>query len=95
MATKLKHQTGNPESVSNIDQGRGPTAGNEGNAEKRRAFIAAKAPGGEKSQVAAMIQAAFARRGAGMKPNIEDYVEGVHTNTNMGRGPTRGGSGRR
>ena len=89
-----KQQSKNPEWRDNTDQGRGPTAGNTGNPEKRATFIAEKAPGGAKSQVASMITAAFARRGAGMKPNIEDYVEGAHTITNMGRGPTKGGSGR-
>jgi hypothetical protein len=94
MNTRSGIQNDNPEWRDNTDQGRGPTAGNTGRPDKRAAFISEKAPGGAKSKVAAMIQNAFANRGEGMKPNIEDYVEGAHTITNMGRGPTKGGSGR-
>jgi hypothetical protein len=93
MATKLKHQTGNPESVSKIDQGRGPTAGNEGNAEKRKAFVADKSAG-SKTEVSRMIMSAFAKRGEDMKPYIDPGVEGISATTNQGRGPTRGNGGK-
>ena len=93
MGTRSGIQNDNPQWRDNTDQGRGPTAGNTGNPDKRAAFIAEKS-GGAKSEVSKMISRAFALRGTDTKSYIDPGVEGIHTITNMGRGPTKGGSGR-
>ena len=88
-----KQQSKNPQWRDNTNQGRGPTAGNEGNPEKRKAFVADKSTG-SKTEVSNMIMQAFAKRGDDMKPHIDPGVEGIHATTNQGRGPTRGNAGK-
>jgi hypothetical protein len=88
-----KQQSKNPEWRDNTDQGRGPTAGNLGNPEKRKAFVADKSAG-SKTEVSRMIMQAFAQRGDDMKPHIDPGVEGIHDTINQGRGPTRGNGGK-
>jgi hypothetical protein len=74
-----------------INQSRGPTTGNENPGSKRSTFVAEKSrTGSEKSELANMITDAVAARGRGMEPFHIKAVEGVHTNTNVGRGPTKG-----
>lgn len=86
--------TKNPESKA-VNQGRGPTTGNENPGSKRSTFLAEKsAAGSEKSTLANMITDAVAARGRGMKGYRDAAVEGVHTNTNVGRGPTKGNGGK-
>ena len=46
--------------------------------------------GSEKSALANMVTDAVAARGRGMKGFRDPAVEGLHTNTNVGRGPTKG-----
>jgi hypothetical protein len=56
--------------------------------------MAAKAKSGsEKSDLATMITDAVAARGRGMQGFRDKTVEGLHTNTNVGRGPTKGNAG--
>lgn len=74
-----------------INQKRGPTTGNQGTGTKRKDFEAAKSKSGsERAKRATMIVDAFAARGRGMKGFRDPAVEGVHTMTNVGRGPTKG-----
>lgn len=48
------------------------------------------ASGSQKSELATMITDAVAARGRGMNGFKLPAVEGLHTRTNVGRGPTRG-----
>ena len=81
--------------AKNINQKRGPTTGNESTGTKRADFMAEKSrTGSEKSELAGMITDAVAARGRGMKGFRDKAVEGLHTNTNVGRGPTRGNAGK-
>jgi len=74
-----------------VNQARGPQTGNAGTPAKREEFMAAKSKtSSEKSRVATMITDAFAARGRGMQGFRDPAVEGIHTKTNMGRGPTKG-----
>ena len=78
-----------------INQARGPQTGNAGTPSKRSDFMAAKAKSGsEKSDLANMITDAVAARGQGMKGFRDAAVEGLHANTNVGRGPTKGNAGK-
>ena len=78
-----------------INQKRGPTTGNENTGSKRADFMAEKAKSGsEKSALATMITDAVAARGRGMEPFHLPAVEGIHTKTNVGRGPTKGNAGK-
>ena len=86
--------TTNPEAKS-INQKRGPTTGNQNTGSKRADFMAEKSKtGSEKSELANMITDAVAARGRGMEPFHLPAVEGIHTKTNVGRGPTKGNGGR-
>ena len=86
--------TKNPE-AREINVKRGPTMGNENPGSKRADFMAEKSrTGSEKSDLAAMITDAVAARGRGMEGFRDKTVEGLHTRTNVGRGPTRGNAGR-
>ena len=74
-----------------INQARGPQTGNAGTPSKRSDFMAAKAKSGsERAELATMITDAVAARGRGMKGFRDATVEGLHANTNVGRGPTKG-----
>jgi hypothetical protein len=77
--------------AKSINQKRGPTVGNESTGTKRADFMSEKAKSGsEKSELANMITGAVAARGRGMQGFRDKAVEGLHTNTNVGRGPTKG-----
>lgn len=74
-----------------INQKRGPTVGNQNPGTKRSDFMAEKSStGSQKSELANMITDAVAARGRGMNGFRLPAVEGIHTKTNVGRGPTRG-----
>ena len=82
--------TKNPKSAA-VNQSRGPQTGNAGTPSKRSDFMKAKAKSGsERSALANMITDAVANRGTGMRGFRDASVEGLHTNTNVGRGPTKG-----
>ena len=86
--------TKNPNAKA-INQARGPQTGNAGTPSKRSDFMSAKAKtGSEKSDLANMITDAVAARGQGMRGFRDAAVEGLHANTNVGRGPTKGNAGR-
>ena len=74
-----------------VNQKRGPTTGNAGTASKREEFMTAKSKSGsERSALANMVTDAVAARGRGMEGFRDRTVEGLHTTTNVGRGPTKG-----
>ena len=74
-----------------INQKRGPTTGNHNTGTKREDFMTEKArTGSEKSELANMITDAVAARGRGMQGHKDKSTEGLHTRTNVGRGPTKG-----
>ena len=86
--------TKNPQQRA-INQKRGPTTGNENPGSKRSDFMSAKSrSGSERSALADMVTDAVAARGRGMKGFRDRAVEGLHADTNTGRGPTRGNGGR-
>lgn len=86
--------TKNPNAKA-INQARGPQTGNAGTPSKRADFMAAKAKSGsERAELANMITDAVAARGQGMRGFRDATVEGLHANTNVGRGPTKGNAGR-
>jgi hypothetical protein len=86
--------TKNPNAKA-VNQARGPQTGNAGTPSKRADFQAAKAKSGsEKAELANMITDAVAARGRGMKGFRDATVEGLHANTNVGRGPTKGNAGK-
>jgi len=81
--------------AASINQKRGPTVGNESTGTKRADFMSEKSrTGSEKSELANMITDAVAARGRGMQGFRDKTVEGLHTNTNVGRGPTKGNAGK-
>ena len=78
-----------------INQARGPQTGNAGTPSKREEFMTAKAKSGsEKAELATMLTTAVAARGRDMKGFRDAAVEGLHANTNVGRGPTKGNAGK-
>jgi hypothetical protein len=81
--------------AKSINQKRGPTTGNESTGTKRADFMSEKAKSGsEKSELATMITGAVAARGKGMQGFRDKSTEGLHTKTNVGRGPTKGNAGK-
>ena len=79
-----------------FNSGRGPQTGNAGNMEKRKTFMEEKSKSGsEKSELADMITNALETRGRLTKPTINKGVEGLHMDTNVGSGPTKGNAGKR
>lgn len=81
--------------AKSINQKRGPTTGNDSTGTKRADFMSEKArSGSEKSDLADMITGAVAARGNGMRGFRDKSTEGLHTKTNVGRGPTRGNAGK-
>ena len=80
----------NPQSKP-INQKRGPTTGNAGTASKREEFMSAKAKSGSRrSELANMVTDAVANRGRKMKGFRDAAVEGLKSDVNVGRGPTKG-----
>ena len=90
----MRLSTANPQARA-INVKRGPTTGNENPGSKRGDFMAEKSKtGSEKSDLANMITDAVAARGRGMEGFRDKTVEGLHTNTTVGRGPTKGNAGK-
>lgn len=82
--------------MKNINQKRGPTVGNAGNTEKRDAFMSEKSTtGSERSKIAKMITSALEARGRDNRSSRSPGVEGLHSDTNTGRGPTKGNAGKK
>jgi hypothetical protein len=86
----MKLSTSNPQAKP-INQKRGPTTGNAGTASKHSEFMTAKAKSGnERSALANMVTDAVANRGRKMKGFRDAAVEGLKSDVNVGRGPTKG-----
>ena len=82
----------NPQSKP-INQKRGPTTGNAGNATKRSDFMKEKSTtGSERAVIANMITDALSMRGRGQAGTTNPGLEGVHSNTGPKRNPTADGS---
>jgi hypothetical protein len=74
-----------------INQRRGPTTGNAGTPSKHSEFVTAKAKSGNRrSELANMVTDAVANRGRKMKGFRDAAVEGLKSDVNVGRGPTKG-----
>jgi hypothetical protein len=87
--------TKNPQ-AKEINQKRGPTTGNVASGSKRDDFMAEKdTRSGEKSKLAKMVTSALEMRGKGVNPYHDPALEGIHADTNVGRGPTKGNAGKR
>jgi hypothetical protein len=83
----------NPQGGKAINQKRGPTTGNAGNATKRNTFMDDKATSGsERSKIASMITDALEMRGRGTQSKIDPALEGLHSNTGPKKNPTADGS---
>ena len=78
-------KTANPQRKP-VNQARGPQAGNAGTPSKQRSFLEEKSDRSSRfQQLADMVSNAFGKRGAGMKPHLEDAVEPISGTTNVGR----------
>ena len=77
--------------MKEINQKRGPTVGNAGNAAKRSEFMDAKASSGnQRSALATMVTDAVAARGRGNASRVKSSLENLSPVTNVGRGPRKG-----
>lgn len=85
----------NPQSKE-INQKRGPTTGNVATSSKRDDFMAEKnKSSSEKAGLAKMVTSALEMRGRGVNAKVDPALEGLHSNTNVGRGPTKGNAGKK
>lgn len=85
----------NPQ-AKEINQKRGPTVGNVATGSKRKDFQEEKdTRSGEKSKLAKMVTSALEMRGRGDNAKVNPALEGLHSDTNVGRGPTKGNAGKR
>lgn len=76
-----------------INQKRGPTTGNAGNAEKRSTFMKEKSEtNSERSKIAGMITDALEMRGRGQGAKTNPALEGIHSTTGKATNPTANGS---
>ena len=83
----------NPQGGKPINQKRGPTTGNAGNAGKRSTFVSEKsATGSERAVIANMITDALSMRGRGQAGVTNPALEGLHSNTGPKKNPTADGS---
>ena len=83
----------NPQGGKAINQKRGPTTGNAGNATKRNTFMDEKsATGSERATIANMITDALSMRGRGTAAKNNPALEGIHSNTGPKTNPTANGS---
>ena len=88
-------ETRNPQAKA-INQKRGPVTGNAGNMTKRKDFMAEKSTtSSERSKLADMVTGALEMRGRGQAGKTNPALESLHSNTNVGRGPTKGNAGKR
>jgi hypothetical protein len=86
----------NPQGNKAINQKRGPTAGNIATGNKRSEFMAEKnTRSSEKATLANMVTSALEMRGRGQAGFVNPALEGIHSKTNVGRGPTKGNAGRK
>jgi hypothetical protein len=85
----------NPQSKP-INQKQGPRNGNAGNTEKRMTFMEEKSKtGSQRAALADVVTRALEGRGRGQRGKDDASLESLHDTTNVGRGPTKGNSGKR
>ena len=78
-----------------INQKQGPRTGNVGSPSKREAFLNAKeSSSSDKVYLAKMVTDALESRGKFLAAKAQPAFEGLHPNTNVGRGPTKGNAGK-
>ena len=79
------NKTANPQRKDpNVAQG--PRGGNQGTPSKQKSFLEEKSDRNSRfSQLADMVMSGFGKRGQGMKPHLEDALEPISANTNVGR----------
>ena len=78
-------KTANPQR-KDPNQAQGPRGGNAGTPSKQKSFLEEKSDRNSRfSQLADMVMAGFGKRGQGMKPHLEDALEPISANTNVGR----------
>jgi hypothetical protein len=86
----------NPQGNKEINQKRGPTTGNVCTGDKRAVFMKEKSTvNSERATLANMITDALGMRGRGQGAKTNPALEGVHSTTNVGRGPTKGNAGKK
>jgi hypothetical protein len=86
----------NPQGNKEINQKRGPTTGNVATGDKRAVFMKEKSTvNSERATIANMITDALGMRGRGQAGKTNPALEGVHSTTNVGRGPTKGNAGKK
>jgi hypothetical protein len=79
------NKTANPHRAD-PNVGQGPRSGNAGTASKQKSFLEEKSDRNSRyQQLADMVTGAFGRRGEGMKPHLEDALEPISSNTNVGK----------
>jgi hypothetical protein len=79
------NKTANPQRAE-VNQARGPQSGNAGTPSKQKSFLEEKSDRNSRfSQLADMVMSGFGKRGQGMKPHLEDALEPISANTNVGR----------
>lgn len=78
--------------MKEINQKRGPTVGNKGNTTKRNDFMAEKSrTGSKRAELANVVTSALENRGrVQFGGRVNKGLEGLHSSTNVGRGPTKG-----
>ena len=82
----------NPQAKA-INQKRGPTTGNAGNATKRKEFMAEKSTSSsEKSKLAEMVTSALETRGRDMRSFRDPAVESLKSTVGKATNPTANGS---
>ena len=85
----------NPQ-AKEINQKRGPTVGNVATGSKRDDFMAEKdVRSSERAGLAKMVTSALEMRGRGVNAHVDPALESLHSDTNVGRGPTKGNAGKR
>jgi len=83
----------NPQGGKAINQKRGPTTGNAGNASKRSTFMKEKSEvNSERATIANMITSALEMRGRGQAGKTNPALEGLHSNTGPKKNSTADGS---
>jgi hypothetical protein len=89
-------KSSNPQGNKPINQKRGPTVGNTATGDKRTTFMKEKSTvNSERATLANMITGALEMRGRGQAGKTNPALEGVHSTTNVGRGPTKGNAGKK
>ena len=83
-------KTANPQRAA-VNQGRGPTTGNQGTPSKQKTFLAEKSDRTSYfQQIADMVMSKLTVRGEQHKAYTNPALEPISPNTRVKRGPTKG-----